>query len=67
MAGKSRKISFYRLSIEKSVSIPRTRTHRIISLTNEDIESNFKIIHESTLRAMRNGHKVPNAGPSCAK
>ena len=49
MAGKSRKISFYRLSIEKSEPIPGTRTHRIINLTNEEIENNFKIIYENKM------------------
>lgn len=64
MAGKSRKISFYRLSIEKSEPIPGTRTHRIINLTNEEIENNFKIIYENKMRALGNGHKVTDVAIS---
>ena len=64
MAGKIRKISFYRLSIEKSEPIPGTRTHRIINLTNEEIENNFKIIYENKMRALGNGHRVTNVAIS---
>lgn len=64
MAGKSRKISFYRLSIEKSEPIPGTNTHRIIELTNEEVEEHFKIIYENKMRVLPNLHKVTDVALS---
>ena len=52
MAGKSRKISFYRLSIDKKEPIAGSRMHRIIALSNEEVENHFKMIYDNRMHSL---------------
>ena len=52
MAGKSRKISFYRLSIDKKEPIAGSRMHRIIALSNEEVENHFKMIYDNRMHSV---------------
>ena len=58
MAGKSRKISFYRLSIDKKEPIAGSRMHRIIALSNEEVENHFKMIYDNRMHSLSNGRKA---------
>ena len=46
MAGKSRKISFYLLVLEKKVPIQGSRQTRFVPLTKNEIEEHFKNIYD---------------------
>ena len=43
MAGKSRKVSFYLLVLEKKESIQGSRHKRFVPLKNDEIEEHFRI------------------------
>lgn len=45
MASKTRKGSFYRLSLEKQTFLPGTCTERITQLNNNEIENCFRKIY----------------------
>lgn len=47
MAGKSRKISFYLLVLEKKVPIQGSRQTRFVPLTKNEIEEHFKNIYDN--------------------
>lgn len=42
MVSKTRKVSFYRLSLEKQTLLPGTRTVRVTQLNNSEIEDCFR-------------------------
>ena len=44
MVSKTRKVSFYRLSLEKQTLLPGTRTVRVTQLNNSEIEDCFREI-----------------------
>lgn len=45
MVSKTRKVSFYRLSLEKQTLLPGTRTVRVTQLNNSEIEDCFRGIY----------------------
>lgn len=60
MANKTRKVSFYRLSLEKHVPIPKQRRPQIAPLDNDEIEACFQQIYNNQMKALSNNHKAIN-------
>lgn len=60
MANKTRKVSFYRLSLEKHIPIPKQRRPQITPLTNDEIETCFQQIYNNQMKALTNNHKAIN-------
>ena len=52
MANKTRKVSFYRLSLEKHVAVPKQRRPRVTPLTNDEIESCFQKIYDEQMKKL---------------
>ncbi|MBQ8200231.1 MAG: hypothetical protein IJZ74_00535 [Clostridia bacterium] len=60
MASKTRKVSFYRLALEKQTLIPGTNSVRVKQLSNSDIETYFQRICAEKMQTLVNGHKAMN-------
>ena len=60
MASKTRKVSFYRLSLEKQTLIPGTNTVQVRQLKASDIETYFQRICAEKMQNLANGHKAMN-------
>ena len=60
MSSKIRKVSFYRLSLEKQALIPGTNTVQVKQLSDSDIEVYFKRICAEKMQALANEHKAMN-------
>ena len=58
MAGKSRKISFYLLVLEKKVPIQGSRQTRFVPLTKNEIEEHFKNKNDQKMQLLTNGNKA---------
>ena len=58
MAGKSRKISFYLLVLEKKVPIQGSRQTRFVPLTKNEIDEHFKNIYDNKMQLLSNGNKA---------
>ena len=50
MVSKTRKVSFYRLSLEKQTLLPGTRTVRVTQLNNSEIEDCFREIYNEKMQ-----------------
>ena len=60
MVSKTRKVSFYRLSLEKQTLLPRTRTVRVTQLNNSEIEDCFREIYNEKMQVLSDNHKAIN-------
>ena len=60
MASKTRKVSFYRLSLERQILLAGKNTVQVASLSNPEIESCFKKICLEKMQTLSNGHKATN-------
>ena len=60
MPSKTRKVSFYRLSLEKQTLIPGTNTVQAKQLSDSDIEAYFQRICAEKMQALANEHKAMN-------
>ena len=60
MASKTRKVSFYRLSLEKQTLLPGTRTVRVTQLNNSEIEDCFRKIYNEKMQVLSDNHKAIN-------
>ena len=60
MSSKIRKVSFYRLSLEKQTLIPGSNTVQVKQLSDSDIEVYFKRICAGKMQALANEHKAMN-------
>lgn len=58
MASKTRKVSFYRLSLEKRVSVPDQKTGQVRQLNNTDIEAFFQKLYAEKMHKLRDGHRA---------
>lgn len=58
MAGKSRKVSFYLLVLEKKESIQGSRHKRFVPLKNDEIEEHFRSIYDNKMQSLSNGNKA---------
>lgn len=58
MASKTRKVSFYRLSLEKQTLLPGTRTVRVTQLNNDEIEDCFRKIYNEKMQVLSDNHKA---------
>ncbi|WP_305117263.1 hypothetical protein [Acutalibacter muris] len=58
MANKTRKVSFYRLSLEKHVAVPKQRRPRVTPLTNDEIESCFQKIYDEQMKKLTDDHRA---------
>ncbi len=58
MASKTRKVSFYRLSLEKYTLLAGENVTQIKTLSNEEIEEKFKSIYEEKLTLLPNNAKA---------
>lgn len=58
MANKTRKVSFYRLSLEKHTAIPKQRRPQITPLTNSETEACFQQIYDNQMKKLSNNHKA---------
>lgn len=60
MVSKTRKVSFYRLSLEKQTLLPGTRTVRVTQLNNSEIEDRFRKIYNEKMQVLSDNHKAIN-------
>lgn len=60
MVSKTRKVSFYRLSLEKQTLLPGTRTVRVTQLNNSEIEDCFREIYNEKMQVLSDNHKAIN-------
>ena len=60
MSSKTRKVSFYRLSLEKQTLLPGTNTVQVKQLSDSDIEAYFQRICAEKMQALANEHKAMN-------
>ena len=60
MSSKTRKVSFYRLSLEKQTLLPGTNTVQVKHLSDSDIEAYFQRICAEKMQALANEHKAMN-------
>ena len=60
MVSKTRKVSFYRLSLEKQTLLPGTRTVRVTQLNNSEIEDCFRGIYNEKMQVLSDNHKAIN-------
>ena len=60
MSSKTRKVSFYRLSLKKQTIIPGTNTVQVKQLSDSDIEAYFQRICAEKMQALANEHKAMN-------
>ena len=60
MASKTRKVSFYRLSLEKQTLLPGTLTVRVTQLNNNEIEDYFRKICNEKMQVLSDNHKAIN-------
>lgn len=60
MASKTRKVSFYRLSLEKQTPLPGTRTVRVTQLNNNEMEDCFRKIYNEKMQVLSDNHKAIN-------
>ena len=67
MASKTRKVSFYRLSLEKRTFIPGTTTVQKKQLSDSDIENYFKKICTEKMQVLENGHRAMSITVSSSK
>ena len=67
MASKTRKVSFYRLSLEKQTPIPGTNTVQVKQLSDSEIEVYFQRICAEKMQALANGHKAMNITVSSSR
>lgn len=58
MASKTRKVSFYRLSLEKHTLLADEKVTQVKTLSNEEIEEKFRQIYEEKLILLPNGAKA---------
>lgn len=58
MAGKSRKVSFYLLVLEKKEPIQGSRHKRFVPLKNDEIEEHFRSIYDNKMQSLSNGNKA---------
>lgn len=64
MASKTRKVSFYRLSLEKQASGSGSRDKQTKQLSVTDTEAFFQKIHDGKMLELKNGHKAINISVS---
>lgn len=67
MASKTRKVSFYRLSLEKSVFIEGSHTVQKSQLTNNEIEEKFREIYDDKMQRLSNGNHAKNINVSSSQ
>jgi len=60
MAVKSRKVSFYRLVLEKHELIPGKRKNQIKAIDNDTMEQYFKEIYNNEMNKLKGGSKAVN-------
>ncbi len=60
MVSKTRKVSFYRLSLEKQTLLPGTRTVQVTQLNNSEIEDCFREIYNEKMQVLSDNHKAIN-------
>lgn len=60
MASKTRKVSFYRIALEKQTLLPGTRTVRVAQLNNSEIEDCFRKIYNEKMQVLSDNHKAIN-------
>jgi len=60
MASKARKVSFYRLSLEKQTFVPGRNAVQVKQLSDSDIEEYFKKILAEKMQNLANGHRAIN-------
>lgn len=60
MASKIRKVSFYRLSLEKQTQLPGTHIVSKIQLNNSEIEECFRRIFSEKMHLLSDNHKAIN-------
>ena len=60
MVSKTRKVSFYRLSLEKQTRLPGMRTVRVTQLNNSEIEDCFREIYNEKMQVLSDNHKAIN-------
>jgi len=60
MASKTRKVSFYRLSLQKNVSGSGTKSVQMKQLSNSEIKLCFEKIYIEKMRDITNGHRAIN-------
>lgn len=58
MASKTRKVSFYRLSLEKRVVVPGLKAGQIKQLSNTDVEEFFKKLYGKKMHELHDGHRA---------
>ncbi len=58
MASKTRKVSFYRLSLEKRVLTSGLKAGQVKQLNNTDIEAFFQKIYAEKMQKLRDGHRA---------
>lgn len=58
MASKTRKVSFYRLSLEKRVLTSGLKAGQVKQLSNTDIEAFFQKVYAEKMHKLRDGHRA---------
>lgn len=64
MAGTKRKVSFYKLSLEKFTLIKERNTVRVELLSNEKLLQYFRKLYDEKTTQLRNGNKAINVSTS---
>lgn len=60
MASKTRKVSFYQLSLEKRTVVPGKKNVQVKHLNNSEIEAYFQRIYLEKMQELADGHKAIN-------
>ena len=60
MASKTRKVSFYQLSLEKHTFAPGKENAQVRYLSNFEIEEHFQTIYSERMQKLADGHKAVN-------
>lgn len=58
MAANKRKVSFYRLSLEKQISESEQNKMKVIELKDDEIEKHFQKLYENKMVNLENGNKA---------
>lgn len=58
MANNTRKVSFYKICLEKYIDIKKDNLIKSISLSNDEIEDAFKYIYDNHMRELGNSNKA---------
>lgn len=58
MAGKKRKVSFYKISLERFNFIKETNNVKVDVLSNDELFQYFKKLHDNKMKSLTNNHRA---------